>query len=71
MRRDRVLRSLLRSRFLVTMKSGQTWSGVLVDVDARSLMLEQVEAIGPDGSSTPADGQVYLPRVDVAYVQRA
>lgn len=71
MRRDRVIRSLLRTRFLVTMKSGQTWAGDLVDVDARTLMLTRVETVTHEGDAVPADGTVYLPRADVSYMQRA
>lgn len=71
MRSDRLVRKHLRARFIVTMKSGDTWSGVLVDADRLTFCLADVSAISPDGQSTPADGQVFLPRADVAYMQRA
>jgi hypothetical protein len=70
-RSDRIVRKHLRARFIVTMKAGETWSGVLLDTDRLTLCLADVSAISPDGQATPADGQVFLPRVDVAYMQRA
>ncbi len=69
-RADRVIRPYLRTRFGVTMKSGQTWTGVLLEVDERSLRLAEARLIGADGSETKADGNVFLPRGDVAYMQR-
>jgi small nuclear ribonucleoprotein (snRNP)-like protein len=71
MRADRIVRRLLRTEFVVTMKSGQTWQGVLTEADEHSLALMAVSEIALDGTRTPADGQVFLPRRDVAYMQRA
>jgi small nuclear ribonucleoprotein (snRNP)-like protein len=71
MRADRIVRRLLREEFLVTMKSGQTWQGVLTEADEHTLTLMAVSEVAPDGSRTPADGSIFLPRFDVAYMQRA
>lgn len=71
MRADRVVKQYLRTRFGVTMKSGQTWSGVLLEADALTLRLSEARLINPDGTETAADGSVLLPRADVAYMQRA
>lgn len=68
-RRDRLVRQYLRTRFGVTMKSGQTWSGVMLDVDDRTLELTSAHLVNSDGTETPADGHIYLPRDDVAYMQ--
>lgn len=69
-RPDRILQRLVRTRFLVTTHSGATWDGVLMEVDDRSLVLRDVKVIGRDGAETPADGEVLVPRGDVAYMQR-
>lgn len=71
MRPDRILKSYRRDKFLITTKPGQTWSAVVMDVDERTLFLLDAEAVAPDGTRTKADGQVFLPRADVAYMQRA
>jgi hypothetical protein len=71
MRADRVVKQYLRTRFGVTMKSGATWTGVLVEADDRTLRLTEARLVNPDGSETAADGSVFLPRSDVAYLQHA
>lgn len=70
MRPDRVVKSSLRSRFLITLKSGLTWDGVLYEADLNTLVLRDAAAIQADGSKTVADSEVFLPRADVAYMQR-
>lgn len=70
-RADRILKSYRRDKFLITTKPGQTWSAVVMDVDDRTLSLLDVEVVAPDGTRTKADGQIFLPRADVAYMQRA
>lgn len=70
LRSDRVLRKYLRTRFLVTTKSGQTWDGLVVEVDDRIICLADVESVSPSGDRTTAVGQVFIPRADVAYMQR-
>lgn len=69
-RADRVVRQYLRTRFGITMKSGQTWTGVLLEADDRTLRLSEARLLGVDGAETKADGHVFLPRDDVAYMQR-
>lgn len=69
-RADRVVRQYLRTRFLITTKLGQTWSGVLLEADANTLRLSEAHLIAADGSETSADGNVFLPRGEIAYMQR-
>jgi hypothetical protein len=69
-RADRVVKQYLRTRFTITSKAGQTWSGVLLEIDGHTLRLSEVRLINPDGTETSADGHVFLPRGDVAYMQR-
>jgi hypothetical protein len=68
--RDRLLKSLLRERFLVTLKTGETFEGLLDRVDDRTLELIRPVAVTDKGDRVPADGRVYLDRVNVAYMQR-
>lgn len=71
-RADRLLKQHLRTRFVVTTQAkGETFSGLVIDVDERTLELADVQAMNPDGSRTPIDGRLFLPRDDVAYMQIA
>ncbi len=71
MARDRILKQYLRRRFLITTKDDQTWSGVVLEADAFTLRLHDAELINRDQTRTKADGQVFLPRADIAYMQHA
>lgn len=73
MRSDRILRALVRHRFVVTMVDDQTWHGVVMEVDERTITLRDVSAVIREGETVkrvPADGEVLLPRARVAYMQR-
>lgn len=68
-RRDRLIRQSLRERFIVTMASKATFDGLLLDVDDRTVRLTNSFAL--EGSSRIAvDGDLYLPRGEVAYMQK-
>lgn len=67
---DRVVRGLVRSQFTITTHDGQTWQGVLIEVDETTLVLRQASVIDANGQNVAADGEVLLPRLDVAYMQR-
>lgn len=69
-RPDRVLRQHLRSRFLITTLSGQSWDGVVLDLDESSLVLVDVESVDTDGQRSTAAGQIIIRRADIAYMQR-
>lgn len=70
MRADRVIRARVRSRFLITMGDEKTWDGVLFDADDNTLVLRDASAVQADGSRVPVDLELFLPRIDVAYMQR-
>lgn len=73
MRSDRILRALVRHRFVVTMVDDQTWDGVVMEADAQTIVLRDVAAVVREGETVkrvPADGEVLLPRSRVAYMQR-
>lgn len=68
-RRDRLIRHHLRDRFVVTMSTGESFEGLLLDVDDRTIQLADVKAL--DGVQRLAvDGVVFLPRMGVAYMQK-
>ena len=67
--RDRLLRNEVKERFVVTLKAGPMFSGLLIDVDDRTFHFSDVRIIQKSGSE-PADGQLYIERSNVAYMQR-
>jgi hypothetical protein len=69
-RPDRILRALVRQRFLLTTHQGQTWDGVVMEVDERSIVLREASTVSVGGEKVAADGEVLIPRGDVAYMQR-
>lgn len=68
MRADRVLRSRVRRRVVVSLKSGVDFVGVLTDSDRQSLVLQQAVQHTPD-AEVPADGEIVVLLADVAYLQ--
>jgi hypothetical protein len=69
MRRDRMLRESVRDRFIVTTTSGETWDGVLREWDETHLIFVHVKAF-VDGKWVPFDGQLWLQRIAVDYMQK-
>lgn len=69
---NRVIRSRLRDKILVTTKDGAAFSGVLADADTKALVLRHAEALGAadDKSNVPLDGEVIILLPDVAFIQR-
>ncbi len=69
MRRDRLLRDLLRERFVVTLKSGETFDGLLDQWDDAHMSFIDAYAVTTTRRNS-VDGVLYLPRAEVAYMQR-
>lgn len=69
MARDRLLKALLRERFVVTLKTGETFDGLLDRHDERTIELLNVHAV-TEQARLPVDGRIYFPRDQVAYMQR-
>lgn len=69
MRRDRLLKSLLRERFVVTLTGGEAFDGLLDRFDDGHLELVDAHAHLEKGP-VKVDGRLYLPRSSVAYMQR-
>lgn len=70
MGRDRLLRKLVRERFVVTLLSGQTFSGLLDETDQAHLVLVAASSISDGSYPVNVDGQLFLPREQIAYMQR-
>jgi len=69
MRRDRLLKSLLRERFVITLKSGEAFDGLLDRWDESTVELLNPFAV-TEKSRVQVDGRMYLPRAQIAYMQR-
>lgn len=69
MARDRLLKALLRERFVVTLKTGETFDGLLDRYDESTIELLNVHAV-TEAQRVAVDGRMYLPRSQVAYMQR-
>lgn len=66
--RDRLVKSHLRTRFLVTLKTGEAFEGLLYEVDDRTLVLADAYAVDPTARQQ-VDGHLFIARADVAYMQ--
>lgn len=69
-RTDRLLRAHLCERFIVTLDDGQTFLGLLRDIDDRVLTLVDVATIAPNGDQLAVDGELFVERVRINYMQR-
>lgn len=70
--RRSVLGSRLRMKVIVTLHSGEAFSGVLWEADERVWVLRNAEAvgIGERGSNVAVDGELVVLAENVAYAQR-
>lgn len=66
--RERIVRTHLRQRFVITLKSGEAFEGLVLDADSRVLVLGDARAHTADGPAQ-IDGQLFVERADVAYMQ--
>ena len=66
-----MLSARLRDSVVVTLKTGESFSGILYSHDASALVLRNAHAIGAGERKTdlPLDGEVLLLWADVAWVQ--
>lgn len=70
--RSRVISSRLRERVVVTLKAGDSFSGVLFSHDSKALVIREAEALGAGERRTnlALDGEIIVLLVDVAYIQK-
>jgi hypothetical protein len=67
--RDKLIRQNLRERFVITLHGGESFDGLLVEADQKTLRMVNAFAIGKN-SRVSVDGELFLPRGDVAYMQK-
>jgi hypothetical protein len=67
-----VVESRTRTRVIVTLKSTESFSGVLFEHDRKALVLREAEAlgIGERRENLTLDGELIILMPDVAYIQR-
>ena len=69
MGKDRLLKNLLRERFVVTLRGGAAFDGLLVDADEKTVRL--VDSFALDGKSrVSVDGELFIPRSEIVYLQK-
>lgn len=68
----RALKQRLKSRVVVTLKSGDAFDGILWHADRDVWVLRSATAVhaGPNGSSIGLDGEVVLLASEINYAQR-
>ena len=69
MARDRLLRRHVRDRFVVTLTSGESFSGLLDEHDSNHVTLVDAFTLG-DGGQHKVSGSLFIPRDRIAYMQR-
>ena len=67
---DRLLDDQIRERLTVTTMSGETFDGLVEDVDDRSIVMQDAGVLKPDGARIPIDGRLILGRDRIDYMQR-
>lgn len=62
----------VRNRVVVTLKSGDAFTGILWEADDRAWVLRGAEAVGEGENHTdlPVDGEIILMTADIAYAQK-
>lgn len=70
---SKVIDRRVRSRVLVTLKSGETFDGVLWEFDKTAIVLRNASELAattnPDPSVTPIDGEFVVLVADVRFMQ--
>jgi len=69
-RRDKLIQSVLRERFIFTLRSGASFDGLLVEADEKSFRIANASAVDGSKPSQPVDGELFLPRDEVIYMQK-
>lgn len=69
-RANKLIADRLAIRVVVTQLDGQSFAGMVADLDEGWLLLREAEQLGPQGSRVAVDGELLLPRDRVAYVQK-
>ena len=68
-RRDRLVNRALKERFVATLRSGESFDGLLIDADEKTYRFANATAV--DGNNrVRVDGELFIPRDQVAYLQK-
>lgn len=67
--RDRLLRGALRDRFVVTLKTGQAFDGLLDQWDHSHLAFVDAHALVEGADPVAVHGSLFVERANVAYMQ--
>lgn len=68
--KDRIVASHTLQRTVVTLKTGETFDGLVRDADSRTLVLVKASSVATGRDPVSVDGSLYVDRADVAYLQR-
>lgn len=68
--RDRLLTERLRDRFIITTVTGETFDGLLEDVDDKTVVMVNAGVMRDSGSTTPVEGELVIRRDSIAYMQK-
>jgi hypothetical protein len=66
---DRLLADRLHDRFVVTTATGESFDGLLIDVDDKTVVLRDASTFH-EGNRVAVDGEVVLRRDAIAYMQK-
>lgn len=71
-RRSRLLQERISERVVVTLRSGDSFEGVLWDADDKLWVLRNAQAlgVGKDGAPLPLDGEVIVLSAEIVHAQR-
>lgn len=64
------MRGVVHEQFVVTCIDGTAYQGLLAEIDERVFRFVQTATLGPGGTRVPIDGDFYLERSRVAYMQK-
>lgn len=69
LKRDKLVRQALRERFVASLRGGESFEGLLLDADEKTFRF--VDSFALDGKNrAPVDGDLYIPRSEVLYLQK-
>lgn len=66
---DRLIKNVLKERFLVSLTDGSAIEGLLIDADKKSFQMADCFEVTRDGK-TSVDGHLFIPRTNVLYMQK-
>lgn len=70
LKRDRLVRQVLKERFVVTLRDGSSFDGLLLDADEKTFRFGDAQAIDARSARARVDGELFIPRAEVLYLQK-